>query len=132
MATKRSRVAGTYGNSGVINQLRPPATALIGAQTAPAVMESSQFRRGILTLSPPELVEDDFERQVPDNFLEKCWYCHNKIAKDKDVFMYCHFRAFCTRECRDVVIEMDNALDKVANLSSQFKAKSSKKNNSEW
>lgn len=84
MPIKRSRINGSYGDNDVIYQLPRPSELRIGAQTPPAAVEEAQVRRGILTLSPPE----DFDRKVPDNFLEKCWYCHKKIQKGKDIFMY--------------------------------------------
>ncbi|EXB22114.1 hypothetical protein L484_002428 [Morus notabilis] len=118
MPIKRSRINGSYDDNDVIYQLPRPSELRIGAQTPPAAVEEAQVRRGILTLSPPE----DFERKVPDNFLEKCWYCHKKIQKGKDIFMYCQFRAFCTRECRQIVIDMeDNTLEKLSKISTQYR-----------
>ncbi|KAK1387845.1 DUF581 domain-containing protein [Heracleum sosnowskyi] len=42
-------------------------------------------------------------------FLENCSFCKKRM-RNMDVFMYGYLKAFCSPECRDVQIEMDERL----------------------
>ncbi|KAL8158244.1 uncharacterized protein LOC141676685 [Apium graveolens] len=64
-----------------------------------------------------KLLEDDGEGDLEGSvdcgfggFLENCSFCKKRIRRNMDVFMYGYLKAFCSPECRDVQIEMDERL----------------------
>ncbi|KAG8074617.1 hypothetical protein GUJ93_ZPchr0006g43387 [Zizania palustris] len=48
------------------------------------------------------------------HYLESCFLCKRSIAGDRDIFMYRGDAAFCSEDCRDEQMEMDDALKVVA------------------
>uniref|UniRef100_A0A0E0LFN2 FLZ-type domain-containing protein n=1 Tax=Oryza punctata TaxID=4537 RepID=A0A0E0LFN2_ORYPU len=48
------------------------------------------------------------------HFLESCFLCKSSIAGDRDIFMYRGDAAFCSEECRQEQMDMDEALQAVA------------------
>uniref|UniRef100_A0A0A9D4I8 FLZ-type domain-containing protein n=1 Tax=Arundo donax TaxID=35708 RepID=A0A0A9D4I8_ARUDO len=48
------------------------------------------------------------------HYLESCFLCKKSIACNCDIFMYKGDAAFCSEECRQDQMDMDEALDAVA------------------
>ncbi|KDP45980.1 hypothetical protein JCGZ_11883 [Jatropha curcas] len=62
-----------------------------------------------------------FEDHQP-HFLESCFLCKKPLGDNRDIFMYRGDTPFCSEECRQEQIEIDEAEDKNRNLSSSMKA----------
>uniref|UniRef100_A0A7N0VI38 FLZ-type domain-containing protein n=1 Tax=Kalanchoe fedtschenkoi TaxID=63787 RepID=A0A7N0VI38_KALFE len=63
------------------------------------------------------------------HFLDSCHLCRKSLARDKDIFMYRGDTPFCSEECRQEQIDMDEAKEKHRNLSSSMRAGLSKNSN---
>ncbi|KAK1611587.1 hypothetical protein QYE76_035260 [Lolium multiflorum] len=48
------------------------------------------------------------------HFLDACFLCKKSISRDRDIFMYRGDEAFCSEECRQEQMCMDEALRAVA------------------
>ncbi|XP_073119589.1 uncharacterized protein [Henckelia pumila] len=59
------------------------------------------------------------------HFLDSCFLCHKHLSQNSDIFMYRGNTPFCSQECRQEQIEMDESTEK------RWKISSSKKSNSE-
>lgn len=73
-----------------------------------------------------------FEDHQP-HFLESCFLCKKPLGNNRDIFMYRGDTPFCSEECRQEQIDMDEAKEKNWNLSSSMKAlrnKDQRKSNS--
>ncbi|OVA12724.1 Protein of unknown function DUF581 [Macleaya cordata] len=57
------------------------------------------------------------EHQLP-HFLESCFLCKKPLGNNRDIFMYRGDTPFCSEECRQEQIEIDEAKEKNWNLSS--------------
>ncbi|KAF7844983.1 FCS-Like Zinc finger 3-like [Senna tora] len=53
--------------------------------------------------------EDQYEEP---HFLEACFLCHKPLRPNTDIFMYRGNTPFCSKECREEQIEMDEAKEK--------------------
>ncbi|XP_009801353.1 FCS-Like Zinc finger 2-like [Nicotiana tabacum] len=79
------------------------------------------------SMSSPKLAggrrfcETRFEEQQP-HFLEACFLCKKQLGSNKDIFMYRGDTPFCSEECRQEQIEMDESEEKRLNLSASVKA----------
>ncbi|KAI4327217.1 hypothetical protein L6164_019705 [Bauhinia variegata] len=62
-----------------------------------------------------------FEDHLP-HFLEACFLCKKPLGDNRDIFMYRGDTPFCSKECRQEQIEIDEAEEKNRNLSSSMKA----------
>ncbi|KAL2489730.1 uncharacterized protein Fot_43022 [Forsythia ovata] len=51
------------------------------------------------------------------HFLDACFLCKQPLSSNKDIFMYRGNTPFCSVECRQEQIEMDEAKEKSLNLS---------------
>lgn len=56
------------------------------------------------------------------HFLETCFLCKKTLGDNSDIFMYRGDTPFCSEECRQEQIEIDEAKEKNWNLSSSMKA----------
>ncbi|KAG1360911.1 hypothetical protein COCNU_09G003740 [Cocos nucifera] len=61
------------------------------------------------------------------HFLDTCFLCKKPIAAGDDIFMYRGDAPFCSEECREEQMEMDQALE---NNRNKFSSSSSLKNSS--
>ncbi|XP_074585716.1 FCS-Like Zinc finger 3-like [Curcuma longa] len=50
---------------------------------------------------------DGFDDEQPSHFLDACFRCRRPIAGNRDIFMYRGDLPFCSVECRQEQIEMD-------------------------
>ncbi|KAK4761612.1 hypothetical protein SAY87_029496 [Trapa incisa] len=64
--------------------------------------------------------EDQHFHQL--HFLESCFLCKKPLGNNQDIFMYRGDTAFCSEECRQEQIDMDEAKEKKISLSSSLKA----------
>ncbi|KAJ1391744.1 Zf-FLZ domain [Sesbania bispinosa] len=62
-----------------------------------------------------------FEDHQP-HFLESCFLCKKPLGNNRDIFMYRGDTPFCSEDCRQEQIEIDEAKEKNRNLSSSMKA----------
>ncbi|XP_061343951.1 FCS-Like Zinc finger 2-like [Gastrolobium bilobum] len=69
-----------------------------------------------------------FEDHQP-HFLETCFLCKKPLGDNRDIFMYRGDTPFCSEECRQEQIELDEAKEKNRNLSSSVKALRKKEQN---
>ncbi|KAG1362094.1 putative FCS-Like Zinc finger 3 [Cocos nucifera] len=60
----------------------------------------------------------------PHHFLDSCFLCKKPLTGNRDIFMYRGDTPFCSEECRQEQIEMDEAMEKKWKLS--FEAASRK------
>ncbi|KAL3833032.1 hypothetical protein ACJIZ3_007768 [Penstemon smallii] len=58
------------------------------------------------------------ERYQP-HFLDSCFLCHKQISQNSDIYMYRGNTPFCSQECRQEQIEMDESNEKRLKLSSK-------------
>ncbi|KQK17536.1 uncharacterized protein LOC100837238 [Brachypodium distachyon] len=58
------------------------------------------------------------------HYLDSCFLCKNCILRSRDIFMYKGDAAFCSEECRQEQIDMDDALHAVARRHSRRLLKS--------
>ncbi|XP_059630415.1 FCS-Like Zinc finger 5-like [Cornus florida] len=141
MSLKHNRVvqSSSAGEMGQLNQVQPiqsPVTlgekkrATAAQIDAVKPVKNSEVSvtlleepyRSILTLGSPvcEKKIDGSEDKIDDRFgrfLGACFHCKKKLALDKDVFMYGYLRAFCTIECRDKQIAVDEKDNKPSPVS---------------
>ncbi|XP_058197818.1 uncharacterized protein LOC131313506 [Rhododendron vialii] len=131
MPAKRSRIgrSSSLGDTGV---LPPPPESADGGwmdrrAAASRKRQSNASSRAseksvevsspprILTLSSPvkESVGSRGKELVGD-FLGRCYRCKKQINENAEVFMYSYLRAFCTVECRDMQIAIDNEMEKAS------------------
>ncbi|KAK6947482.1 Zf-FLZ domain [Dillenia turbinata] len=85
----------------------------------------SLFNRPIPCLSSPrsaKLFDSRFEEHSQPHFLDACFLCKKPLADNRDIFMYRGDTPFCSEECRQKQIEIDEAKEKNWNLSSSMKA----------
>ncbi|XP_060213453.1 FCS-Like Zinc finger 2-like [Lycium barbarum] len=62
-----------------------------------------------------------FEEKQP-HFLEACFLCKKPLGHNRDIFMYRGDIPFCSEECRQEQIEVDEAKEQNFNLSASMKA----------
>ncbi|XP_063938678.1 FCS-Like Zinc finger 17 isoform X2 [Daucus carota subsp. sativus] len=67
-----------------------------------------QLRQNMI-LNPPAC-ESKFDGL--GDFLKYCNFCRKEIPQDKDVFMYRDYCAYCSEQCRDYQIELDEWVEK--------------------
>ncbi|KAE9596743.1 hypothetical protein Lal_00007671 [Lupinus albus] len=58
-----------------------------------------------------------FEHHIP-HFLQACFLCKNPLRNNTDIFMYKGDTPFCSEDCRQEQIDMDETKEKNRNLSS--------------
>ncbi|KAL3499806.1 hypothetical protein ACH5RR_038899 [Cinchona calisaya] len=63
-----------------------------------------------------------YEESHQAHFLAACFLCKKPLGGNKDIFMYRGDTPFCSEECRQEQIEMDEAKEKSLNLSSSMRA----------
>uniref|UniRef100_A0A2P2JBJ8 Senescence-associated family protein n=1 Tax=Rhizophora mucronata TaxID=61149 RepID=A0A2P2JBJ8_RHIMU len=52
------------------------------------------------------------------NFLEACFLCRKPLGYNSDIFMYRGNTPFCSKECRQEQIDMDESVEKSLKMSS--------------
>ncbi|KAA8525949.1 hypothetical protein F0562_007951 [Nyssa sinensis] len=95
----------------------------------PLYNTASQRRNSLRSLSFPSassprsarFYDSRFEDQQP-HFLEACFLCKKPLGGNRDIFMYRGDTPFCSEECRQEQIEMDEAKEKNWNLSASMTA----------
>ncbi|XP_022932984.1 uncharacterized protein LOC111439605 [Cucurbita moschata] len=93
----------------------------------PRICHGGTHRRGTRNLSvsssrvSARFYDARFEHHH-HHFLEACFLCKKPLSDNKDIFMYRGDTPFCSEECREKQIDMDEAKEKKLNLSSSIKA----------
>ncbi|XP_042510511.1 FCS-Like Zinc finger 2-like [Macadamia integrifolia] len=83
-------------------------------------VSASMRRRGSdKALSSPRFYESGRfeENHHQPHFLEACYLCNKPLRDNRDIFMYRGDTPFCSEECRQEQIEMDEAKETNWNLS---------------
>ncbi|KAH0750893.1 hypothetical protein KY290_030125 [Solanum tuberosum] len=57
------------------------------------------------------------QQQQQPHFLDACFLCNKPLGYNRDIFMYRGDTPFCSEECRQEQIDMDEAKEKKINLS---------------
>ncbi|XP_074573578.1 FCS-Like Zinc finger 3-like [Curcuma longa] len=57
--------------------------------------------------SSPRFFCDGFDDEQPTHFLDFCFLCRRPLAGNRDIFMYRGDLPFCSEECRQEQIEVD-------------------------
>ncbi|KAG6485502.1 FCS-Like Zinc finger 3-like [Zingiber officinale] len=66
---------------------------------------------------------DGLDDEEPRHFLDSCFLCRKSLAGNRDIFMYRGDMPFCSEECRQEQIEMDEAKEKNRKLSQKASSK---------
>ncbi|XP_057458854.1 FCS-Like Zinc finger 3-like [Lotus japonicus] len=69
--------------------------------------------------------EDSYEEP---HFLQSCFLCRKTLGQNKDIFMYRGNTPFCSKECREEQIEIDEAKEKSWKRSSKRGVRQSENN----
>ncbi|KAL8144133.1 hypothetical protein V2J09_017165 [Rumex salicifolius] len=72
-------------------------------------MASAVFYCGSEEFSHQQISEQD------DGFLDACFMCHKPLGFNHDIFMYRGNTAFCSEECRQEQIEIDEKKERRRN-----------------
>ncbi|KMZ61639.1 hypothetical protein ZOSMA_50G00590 [Zostera marina] len=83
--------------------------------TSRGCFERKQSYMALQKKSDKKLFEDDDDEQVEENrvpkyyhcFLESCFLCEIQLDCDDDIFMYKGEMAFCSEECREQQMELE-------------------------
>ncbi|XP_057786102.1 uncharacterized protein LOC131003594 [Salvia miltiorrhiza] len=67
------------------------------------------------------------EHDYQPHFLDSCSLCRRPLSQNSDIFMYRGNTPFCSQECRQEQIEMDEATGKKWKMSSSSLSSSSKR-----
>ncbi|CAL0329517.1 unnamed protein product [Lupinus luteus] len=70
-------------------------------------------------------IENSYENH---HFLEACFLCRKSLGLNSDIFMYRGNTPFCSKECRNKQIEIDEANDKRWKHSSKGSVRESETN----
>ncbi|KAH9607736.1 hypothetical protein KSS87_020457 [Heliosperma pusillum] len=62
------------------------------------------------------ILDPRFEEFNSPHFLDSCSLCHKPLGGNRDIFMYRGDTPFCSEECRQEQIEIDEAKEKNWNL----------------
>jgi hypothetical protein len=62
------------------------------------------------------------DQHTESHFLEACFLCRKPLGYNNDIFMYRGNTPFCSKECRQEQIEIDEAKEKNWKLSSSNRA----------
>ncbi|XP_009617661.1 FCS-Like Zinc finger 1-like [Nicotiana tabacum] len=73
--------------------------------------------RSVVT-SAGKYYDGRFDEPQQQYFLDACFLCKKRLAVNCDIFMYRGDTPFCSEECRQQQIEMDEAKEKKWNISS--------------
>ncbi|XP_072956880.1 FCS-Like Zinc finger 3-like [Typha angustifolia] len=71
---------------------------------------------GEMAASAARFFCDPLEDDGPRHFLDACFLCRKPLAGNRDIFMYRGDTPFCSEECRQQQIEMDEAKEKKKKL----------------
>ncbi|CAI8606746.1 unnamed protein product [Vicia faba] len=71
--------------------------------------------------------EDFYDRP---HFLQACSLCRKHLGQNKDIFMYRGNTPFCSKECRQEQIEIDESKEKGCKISSKRSVRNSETNKS--
>ncbi|XP_011079881.1 uncharacterized protein LOC105163289 [Sesamum indicum] len=108
MPVKRSRVGSSTSN------LETPLTTAASTVSPAKVMRTDATaepsRPKILAVSSSVDIGQPNQLEI-GGFLERFHYCKKRIAQNSEVFMYSNLCAFCSAECRDFQISLDQSAE---------------------
>ncbi|KMS99886.1 hypothetical protein BVRB_1g017350 [Beta vulgaris subsp. vulgaris] len=64
---------------------------------------------------------EDHYNHEQSHFLDSCFFCNKSIKPNKDIFMYRGNTPFCSDNCRQEQIEIDEANDKPRKYSASYR-----------
>lgn len=133
-------LASIAGFSGINNHNQPFMGQKVGV-VAPLMVRRNSLRN-ISSFSSPvssstsssvfsprsgRFFDARFEESHSPHFLEACFLCRKPLGGNRDIFMYRGDTPFCSEECRQEQIEIDEAAEKKRNLKA-FRIKKDSKN----
>ncbi|GFP91032.1 hypothetical protein PHJA_001247200 [Phtheirospermum japonicum] len=59
------------------------------------------------------------QKSQQPHFLDSCFLCQKQLSQNSDIYMYRGNTPFCSQECRQEQIEMDESSEKKLRLSSK-------------
>ncbi|XP_004516993.1 FCS-Like Zinc finger 3 [Cicer arietinum] len=62
------------------------------------------------------------------HFLQACFLCRKPLGQNRDIFMYRGNTPFCSKECREEQIEIDESKEKSWKISSKRSVRNSETN----
>ncbi|MBA0718591.1 hypothetical protein Golax_006331 [Gossypium laxum] len=83
---------------------------------------SSSSSGSVSSPRPARFYDARFEDVHQPYFLDVCFLCKKPLGCNRDIFMYRGDTPFCSEDCRQEQIEIDEAKEKDMNLSSSVKA----------
>ncbi|KAL4200224.1 hypothetical protein AMTRI_Chr03g148660 [Amborella trichopoda] len=79
----------------------------------PALSQMNQFQGHLMVNRPVEMQEQRFYCLGPGfGFLKSCFACKKMLSCDKDIYMYRDLCAFCSTDCRDRQIMLDEQAER--------------------
>ncbi|CAL0331730.1 unnamed protein product [Lupinus luteus] len=93
------------------------------------VSRTSGYAYPISSLRSGRFYDARFEDHIP-HFLQACFLCKKPLGNNRDIFMYRGDTPFCSDDCRQEQIEMDEAKEKNKNLSSMKALRKKEQNKS--
>ncbi|RVW40623.1 hypothetical protein CK203_079171 [Vitis vinifera] len=78
-------------------------------------MEAGFSGNHLSSLGPTVLLTGEI---INPHFLEACFLCNKPLGDNRDIYMYRGDTPFCSEECRQEQIEMDEATEKNRSISS--------------
>ncbi|XP_040989521.1 FCS-Like Zinc finger 2-like [Juglans microcarpa x Juglans regia] len=109
------------GFSGTQHHRQPFLSRLCYSAPSNGNTRSSFRSASVLSPRSGRFYDARFEEHRP-HFLEACFLCKKPLGNNKDIFMYRGDTPFCSEDCRQEQIELDEANENNQNLSSSMKA----------
>ncbi|KAK4418296.1 hypothetical protein Salat_2242300 [Sesamum alatum] len=109
MPVKRSRVGSATSHMEI--SVSTAASTVSPAKVMRTDATAEPSRPKILAVASPVVVGESNQLEI-GRFLERCHYCKKRIAQNSEVFMYSNLCAFCSAECRDFQISLDQLAEK--------------------
>ncbi|KAK4407159.1 hypothetical protein Sango_0296900 [Sesamum angolense] len=108
MPVKRSRVGSS--TSHLETPLPTAASTVSPAKVMRTDATAEPSRPKILAVASSVDIGQSNQLEI-GGFLERCHYCKKRIAQNSEVFMYSNLCAFCSAECRDFQISLDQSAE---------------------
>ncbi|KAH7687485.1 Zf-FLZ domain-containing protein [Dioscorea alata] len=109
-----------------VSRIPPPLT--MTSSCSPVLPRRRRSYKALGSGTTPGFFFESLPDDEPHYFLDSCFLCKKPLGSNRDIFMYRGDTPFCSEECRQEQIEMDENNEKNRKLSSikdQKKKKSS-------
>ncbi|KAL3827980.1 hypothetical protein ACJIZ3_016782 [Penstemon smallii] len=110
MSVKRNRPGSSSSHLATPTRIGTSSATPAKIMKAESSADSSRAKN-IFTVASPETIGAP-DQMKSDGFLERCHFCKKRIAQNSEIFMYSDLCAFCSAECRDNQIALDQSAEK--------------------